>query len=87
MIILETQRLLLREMTPDDAENAYLLNLDPDVIKYNTDSPFGSIEEARNFLINYDHYKKYGFGRWAVVNQSDHEFLGWCGLKYIRLFA
>ena len=83
MIILETQRLSLREMTPDDAENAYLLNLDPDVLKYTGDAPFGSIEEARNFLLKYDHYKKYGFGRWAVINKLDHEFIGWCGLRYV----
>ena len=83
MIILETQRLSLREMTPHDAENAYLLNLDPDVLKYTGDAPFGSIEEARNFLLKYDHYKKNGFGRWAVINNSTHEFIGWCGLRYV----
>ena len=34
------------------------------------------------FLANYDHYKKYDFGRWAVINKTNDEFLGWCGLKY-----
>ena len=81
-MILETSRLYLREMTIEDAENAFLLNLDPDVIKYTGDEPFKSIEEAKYFLSKYDHYKKYGFGRWAVINKSDNEFLGWCGLKY-----
>lgn len=82
MKILETNRLYLREMTPEDAENAYLLNLDPDVIKYTGDVPFESIDEARNFLENYDHYKKYGFGRWAVIEKNEDRFVGWCGLKY-----
>ncbi len=80
--ILETERLFLRELTINDAETVYLLNLDKDVIKYTGDNSFDSVESARQFLTNYDHYKKYGFGRWAVINKPDNEFLGWCGLKY-----
>ncbi len=80
--ILETPRLYLREITTDDAETAYLLNKDPEVLQYTGDEPFDSIEEAREFLGKYDHYHKYGFGRWAVIRKEDGEFLGWCGLKY-----
>ena len=79
--ILETPRLGLREITTADAEQAYLLNLDPEVIKYTGDEPFSSIEAARAFLEKYDHYKKYGFGRWAVIRKEDRSLLGWCGLK------
>lgn len=81
-IILATERFYLREMTPADAEQAYLLNLDPDVIKYTGDAAFESIDEAKTFLENYTHYQKYGFGRWAVIDKTNDEFLGWCGLKY-----
>ena len=82
MKILETSRLLLREMTTDDAENAYILNSDPEVLRYTGDDPFESVEEAREFLANYESYKKYGFGRWAVILKETGEYLGWCGLKY-----
>ncbi len=82
MRVLSTARLYLREMRPDDAEHIYLLNLNPEVIKYTGDPPFSDILEAKNFLINYDHYKKHGFGRWAVIRKQDEAFLGWCGLKY-----
>lgn len=82
MKILETERFYLREMTPEDAENAYLLNLNWENIKYTGDKPFTSIEEAKRFLENYDHYRTYGFGRWAIINKESHEFIGWCGLKY-----
>ncbi len=81
-IILETTRLKLREITPDDAQIAYELNLDPEVVQYTGDVPFASVEDARKFLSNYDHYRKYGFGRWAVISKADGDFLGWCGLKY-----
>ncbi|MDF3028966.1 MAG: GCN5-related N-acetyltransferase [Fluviicola sp.] len=80
--ILETTRLYLREMTPEDAESAYLLNLDPEVIQYTGDDPFESIEEARDFLEKYESYQKYGFGRWGVILKETNEYLGWCGLKY-----
>ena len=80
--ILETHRLYLREMTPDDAENAYILNSDPEVLRYTGDDPFENVEEARDFLSKYESYKKYGFGRWAVILKETGEYVGWCGLKY-----
>ena len=80
--ILETDRLYLRRMTIEDAENAYLLNLDLEVIQYTGDDSFESIEVARQFLANYRHYDLHDFGRWAVIAKDKDEFLGWCGLKY-----
>jgi [ribosomal protein S5]-alanine N-acetyltransferase len=80
--ILETGSLYLRQIVPKDAETVYMLNLDQEVIRYTGDRPFTDIDTARKFLVNYDHYKKYGFGRWAVINKQDNVFLGWCGLKY-----
>ena len=81
-MILETQRLLLRELTPADDHHLYALNFDPEVIKYTGDPAFQNVQEARSFLENYYQYRKYGFGRWAVVHKNDGDFLGWCGLKY-----
>lgn len=81
-MILTTKRLKLRQLTPADAENFYLLNADPEVIRYTGDDAFATIEATKQFLEGYDHYEKYGFGRWAVIRKEDNEFLGWCGLKY-----
>lgn len=69
-------------MTIQDADSIYLLNLDADVLKYTGDKPFESIENARKFLKNYDHYNNYGFGRWAVIHKTSNKYLGWCGIKY-----
>ncbi|WP_341904996.1 GNAT family N-acetyltransferase [Fluviicola taffensis] len=82
MKILETPRLYLREMTPEDAEAAYILNLDPEVLRYTGDDPFQSVEEAKTFLENYASYRTYGFGRWGMILKETGEYLGWCGLKY-----
>ena len=79
---LETTRTYLRQLTMEDAQDFYHLNLDPEVVKYTGDKPFGSEEEAREFLSNYDQYKKYGVGRYAVIVKHTKQFIGWCGLKY-----
>lgn len=79
--ILETERLRLREMQPTDAEFAYALNSDEEVIRYTGDEAFGSVEEARQFLENYGSYSQFGFGRWGCELKSTGELIGWCGLK------
>lgn len=81
-IITYTERLYLREFTPEDAIHFYKMNLDQEVLKYTGDLPFKSEKEAKTFLINYKQYAKHNMGRWAVCNKDTHAFLGWCGLKY-----
>ena len=80
-IILETNRLILREFDIQDAKNMYELNLDTEVIQYTGDKAFNSIEDAESFLENYNDYQINGFGRWTVLLKSNKEFIGWCGLK------
>jgi [ribosomal protein S5]-alanine N-acetyltransferase len=80
--ILETKRCYLRELTVDDAQAFYDLNDDPEVVKYTGDKAFGNVAEARSFLQNYHQYESYGYGRWAVIDKGNGDFLGWCGLKY-----
>lgn len=79
---IETRRLWLRELTPEDAQFAYDLNNNPNVIKYTGDPPFSSLEEAEKFLHNYNHYENFGYGRWGVILKSTDQLIGWCGLKH-----
>jgi RimJ/RimL family protein N-acetyltransferase len=80
--ILSTSRLYLREFQLKDASSFYLLNNDPEVIKYTGDSPFRSIKETEVFIENYSAYKDFGFGRWAVCLKENDTFIGFCGLKF-----
>jgi len=80
--VAETERLLFREFSPDEAEAFYHLNDDPEVIKYTGDPPFRDVAEARQFLLNYDHYAQRGFGRWSVYWKESGMYAGFCGLKY-----
>ncbi|MDZ4706540.1 MAG: GNAT family N-acetyltransferase [Saprospiraceae bacterium] len=83
-IILETERLLLREFEVADAPHYYELNQDPEVLRYTGDAPFPTLESAVDFLRNYDHYQQHGFGRWTVILRETGELIGWCGLKYLQ---
>ncbi len=84
-LILETQRLLLREYVPEDAEATFELGSNPLVQQYTGDACFTSVEEAKAVLLRHpiEDYRKYGFGRWAVVYKHDGRLIGMAGLKYL----
>jgi [ribosomal protein S5]-alanine N-acetyltransferase len=81
-VCLATERIQMRNLKIDDAEDFYALNLDQEVIKLTGDHPFENLQAAKDFLTNYDQYEKYGVGRLAVIDKTTSKFIGWCGLKY-----
>lgn len=82
-IITKTNRLYLRELTPNDAAHFYSLNSNKNVIKYTGDKTFSSIKNAHDFLNEYiKQYELYNMARWAVCLKESNEMIGWCGLKY-----
>ena len=82
-VIIETERLLLREFTELDANLIYELNMDPDVTRY-THDPVKDLDHASEILQKtiLPQYALYRHGRWAVHLKPSWEFIGWCGLKY-----
>ncbi len=80
-IIISTKRLYLKPFDINDARNMYELNLDPDVIKYTGDAAFRSVDDAKSFIENYNHYEKYNFGRWSTFLKENDQYIGFCGLK------
>jgi ribosomal-protein-alanine N-acetyltransferase len=83
MIKLETERLILREMTMEDA--AYILQLDSNEIvakAIQLTNPPASLEDGRNVVESImKQYKENGIGRWMVFLKDSNEFLGLAGLK------
>jgi RimJ/RimL family protein N-acetyltransferase len=77
-----TERLILRPFSSEDAKDIFELNGDPEVMKYTGDQPFGSLAEARKFILSYNHYEKWERGRYGVFLRENNAFIGWCGLKY-----
>lgn len=78
--ILETDRLFLREFLDSDYNDLCEILQDKDVM-YAYEHPF-SDDEVKNWYnrLIVGHYKKYGFGLWAVIHKETNEFLGQCGL-------
>jgi RimJ/RimL family protein N-acetyltransferase len=81
---IQTTRLLLRELTEADADAVYLLNRNPEVVRYLGEPVLQNPEHALAILRSHilPQYRLYGVGRFAVIQQSDGAFVGWCGLKY-----
>ena len=81
-VVFETNRLLLRTFSVEDASLIYELNLDPDVTRY-TGDPVKDLHHAQLILEQtiLPQYALYNHGRWAVHVKPDLEFIGWCGLK------
>jgi ribosomal-protein-alanine N-acetyltransferase len=83
-LYLETPRLFLREMTPEDAPFILELNRDPEVIKYVGENPLKDLSEAESVLYMriLPQYRRYGMGRLLVELKSTGEGIGWCGIKW-----
>lgn len=82
MMVLETERLVLRHFTPDDA--AFVLELlnEPGWKKYIGDRGVDSLETARTYIDNVPlaSYRRHGFGLWAIDLKEDGTPVGMCGL-------
>src|SRR5205085_9361566 len=85
-VILETNRLLLREYVEEDAEAFFRLNTTPEVLRFVPDKALLSVEQARQILIDHPiaDYQKHGFGRGACILKSTGEQIGFAGLKYLE---
>ena len=83
-IFAETDRIILRELSLEDAPLMFKMDSDPEVHKYLGNKPFQHISESEdNIRFIRDQYVENGIGRWAVVDKESKEFVGWGGLKFI----
>lgn len=79
---IETERLLLRELRPTDIEGMFALDSDPEVHKYLGNKPVKTKEESQKILESVlTQYKERGIGRFAVIEKSSGDFVGWSGLR------
>jgi RimJ/RimL family protein N-acetyltransferase len=83
-ILLETERLILREFTADDLQSVVELDSDPDVMRFiasGKPTPRKIIEQST--LPKYLEYHRSGsgFGYWVVIEKSSGDFMGWFHLR------
>ncbi len=78
-MIIETNRLFLREYKFDDYDALYEIVSDAETMQHYP-APFDE-EKTRGWIKwNLENYEKYGFGLWAVVLKETGEFIGDCGI-------
>lgn len=79
-VLLETQRLTLREFTEDDVGRLFELNSDPLVMRYLTGGRPTPRKQVRDEIIPFHQavYKRLDrLGTWAAESVGTGEFLGW----------
>ena len=83
--MLETPRLLLREMTEDDAEHVFTLGQNPNVTRYIVGEPPLTTRAQALAILRERVFPQYagGLGRWACIEKSSGDFIGWCGVKHV----
>lgn len=78
-MIIETKRLVLREMNTEDYDALYAVLADSDIMQH---YPY-TFDEARVrgwIERNIERYRIFGFGLWAVCLKDTGEMIGDCGL-------
>jgi ribosomal-protein-alanine N-acetyltransferase len=80
-ILIETERLILKNYTESDLENVYRLKSEPLVWKYSTKTASDDIEESKKYILsllkNYDE-NKYNFQ--ALFLKDTREYIGEAGV-------
>ncbi len=81
-IIGETERLVIREMTPEDTEALYHLYKDKSVVEFMEDLPPNKDEE-KEYIADYIDkvYSFFGFGMWLVELKDSGEIIGRVGFQ------
>jgi len=84
-ILIETKRLILREVNYKDENDLFEMDADPDVHLYIENKPVKSIDEIQKAIsMLKKQYDENGIARWAVVDKLTNECVGWSGLKYFK---
>lgn len=83
-IFAETDRLILREIVPEDEEGLFQLDSDPEVHRFLGNRPVKNIEQTREIIqFIRKQYIDNGIGRWAIIEKDTNNFVGWTGLKLV----
>ena len=82
MIVLETERLILRRLNVDDAPFILTLLNDPSFLRYIGDKNVRNLDDARNYILTgpVASYEKHGFGLYLVELRESQTPIGLCGI-------
>jgi [ribosomal protein S5]-alanine N-acetyltransferase len=82
MTVLTTNRLVVRRLSPDDAEFIVELLNDPTFLRFIGDKAVRTADDARRYISDgpVASYEQNGFGLWLVELKGSHLPVGMCGL-------
>ena len=78
-MILETERLILREYVPEDFEGLRAIISDPETMRFYP-RPYDDAGVRRWLDWSMENYRTFGFGLWAMDLKETGEFIGDCGI-------
>ena len=77
---IETERLLLREITPEDLDEfARVIFADTDVLRYMAKRDLTPVERAeRARKVSVENWSKHGYGAWLITDKNSSNVIGSC---------
>ena len=82
---LVTSRLLIRRLTPGDAQSYFDIFSNTDVMRYWSSAPLTTIAQAEKKITEIlDHYRKRDLFQFALERKRDGKIVGTCTLHHIH---
>jgi len=83
--MIETERLVLREMTSGDVDDLLVVFGDPKVMASFGEPPFTCKQMTMWVERNLEHQRRHGYGLFAVILKAEGRLVGDCGLEQMQL--
>jgi RimJ/RimL family protein N-acetyltransferase len=84
--IIETEQLVVRELTKNDFQNWHHILGDQETMQYYPRA--FDMDKTRSWIDwNLDNYSRYGFGLWAVILKETNQFIGDCGITMQNIYG
>lgn len=84
MTVIETDRLLIRQIEQNDLEDLYAICGNEELMQFTGDGILSKELTQKWIEVTLYNYKTKGFGMYAVCDKSNHQFIGYCGLIYSK---
>lgn len=82
-IFLKTERLIIKPSVPEDFDDLYALQSDPDVMQYIGQGVRTSSEVNEWLAKAIAHHQKHGFSFCSVFEKESNQLIGQAGLQYL----
>lgn len=80
MVWLETPRLILRDFQSEDAHQLAPILSNPRVMEFSPTGILSFLQTQTKIESFITSYKKFGFGKWAVILKQSNLLIGYCGI-------